>query len=133
MKSKRKFCRQSCSKNFDTFWWLSKFSFHHKWNDAWLLEINCYIRVASGVAKRLKLRKLGNIKKIFKLHRIIAQCLLAPSPPKIEIPPALAKIPWKTEIERSALLHFVNDCRFNTNILQNLQVYSYISIFSRHF
>ena len=26
---------QSCSKYFEIFWWLSKFSFHHKWNKAW--------------------------------------------------------------------------------------------------
>ena len=39
-----------------------------------LLVINWYIRAASGVAKLLKgynLRKLGNIRKTLKLHRII--------------------------------------------------------------
>ena len=40
--------------NSENFWWLSKFSFHHKWNKAWLLVINWYIRVASGVAICLK-------------------------------------------------------------------------------
>ena len=47
---------------FKTFWWLSKFSFHHKWNAAWLLAINWYIRVASRFTEWLKtydLRKLG--------------------------------------------------------------------------
>ena len=36
-----------------------------------------YIRAASRVAERLKsydLRKLGNIRKVSKLHRMIAQC-----------------------------------------------------------
>ena len=52
------------------------------------------IRVASQVAEGLKtynLRKLGNIRKVPKLHRMIAQC---PAPPwygKIKIPLALAK------------------------------------------
>ena len=27
---------QSCSQYFGTVWWLSKFSFHHKWKEAWL-------------------------------------------------------------------------------------------------
>ena len=36
-------------------------SLSHKWNEAWLLVTNCYIRVASRVAERLKtLRILGN-------------------------------------------------------------------------
>ena len=54
-------------------------------------------------AKRLKtlwlkdLRKLGNIRRISKLHRIIAQRLIAP-PPKMKILPAPAKIPRKIEI-----------------------------------
>ena len=47
---------------FETFWWLRKFSFHHKWNEAWLLVINWYIRVASWVAQRLK----GTLMQIWK-------------------------------------------------------------------
>ena len=42
-----------------------------------------YIRVASRVAKRIKteiLRKLGNVRKVSKPHRMIAQC--PPPPPK---------------------------------------------------
>ena len=65
--------------NFETFWWLSKFSFHHKWNGAWLLVKNWYIRIVSRVTERLKtwdVRKLRTIRKISKLHRIIAKCLV---------------------------------------------------------
>ena len=64
------------------FWWLSKFSFHHKWNKVWLLVINWYIWVASWVAKWLKtldLRKLWNIRKTPKLHRIIHMLSLPPN------------------------------------------------------
>ena len=73
--SQRKFCKESCSYHFETFWWLSKVSFHHKWNEKWLLIINSYIRVALRVAKQLKiynLRKLGKTRRFSKLHRIIA-------------------------------------------------------------
>ena len=71
---------QSCSQYFETFWWLGKFSLHRKWNEAWLLVINWYMQVASRGAEQLKvlvsktwgLRKLGNIRKISKLHRTIA-------------------------------------------------------------
>ena len=48
---------------------------NHKWNQALLLLINWYLRDASPVAKRLKtkdVRKLGNIRKISKLHRNVA-------------------------------------------------------------
>ena len=58
-------------------WWFSKFFFHHKWNKAWLLVKNWYIWVASQVGNQLQtldLRKLGNIRKTLKLHRIIAKC-----------------------------------------------------------
>ena len=54
MISKRKFCRQSFSKYFETFWWLNEFFFHHKWNEAWFILINWYIWVVSRVAERLK-------------------------------------------------------------------------------
>ena len=54
----------SCSRYFQTIWWLLKFSFHHKWNEAWLLLINWYIRVVEG----LRLTQLGNIRKISKFH-----------------------------------------------------------------
>ena len=65
---------KSCSWYFQTFWWLNKFSFHHRWHEVWLLVINWYIRVAIRAVERLKtksLRKLGNIWKISKLHSII--------------------------------------------------------------
>ena len=39
---------------FETFWWLSKFSFHHKWNEVWLLVIHWHIQVASRVVEQLK-------------------------------------------------------------------------------
>ena len=37
IKWKRKFCRQSFSKYFETVWCFTKFSFHYKWNYAGLL------------------------------------------------------------------------------------------------
>ena len=40
IKSKRKLFGQSFSYYFETFWCFTKFSFHHKWNDARLLLIN---------------------------------------------------------------------------------------------
>ena len=40
--------------NILRLWWLSKFSFHLKWNKVWLLIINCHIRVATRFAERLK-------------------------------------------------------------------------------
>ena len=41
------------------------FTTTYKWNEAWLLVINWYIRVASGVAKQLlRLRNLGNQRKV---------------------------------------------------------------------
>ena len=54
---------------------VSKFSFNHKWNRPWLFVINWYIWVVSRVTWRLKtygLRKLENIRKILKRHRVIA-------------------------------------------------------------
>ena len=53
---------------------LGKLSSQHNWNEAWLLAINMVIRVSSRTAERLKtwdLRKLGNIRKILKLHTVI--------------------------------------------------------------
>ena len=49
---------QSCSYYFETFWWFRKFFFRHKWNEAWLLVIKWYIRVASRVDEQLE--TLGN-------------------------------------------------------------------------
>ena len=75
IKSKKKLCRQLYSWYFETFGWMNKFFFAHKWNEAWLLVINCYIRLASRVAEQLQtcdLRKLGNIREILKLHRLIS-------------------------------------------------------------
>ena len=45
---------QSCSQYFENFSWLEKFSFHSKWNEAWLLLINWYVRVTSRVAEQRK-------------------------------------------------------------------------------
>ena len=41
------------SQYFETFWWLSKLSFHHKWNEAQLLVKSWYVPVASQVAEQL--------------------------------------------------------------------------------
>ena len=56
---------------------MSKFSFHQKWNKAWLLVLNWYIWVVSRVSKQLiteDCRKLGKIRKISEHHRVIALC-----------------------------------------------------------
>ena len=37
IESKIKCCRQSWSEYFENFWCLIKFSFDHKWNQAWLI------------------------------------------------------------------------------------------------
>ena len=47
------------------FWWMSKFSFHHKWNEAWLLLVNWYIRVASQVAENLGNLEISGKSQIF--------------------------------------------------------------------
>ena len=63
------------TKYFEAFWCFTKFSYHRKSNDVRLLLIKWYIPVASQVAKQLKtfnLRKLGNIRKVSKLHIILA-------------------------------------------------------------
>ena len=54
-------------------------------NEGILLVMNWYVRVLSQVPERLKLGKLGNIRKIQKIHRIIASCLVL-------LPKGLAKI-----------------------------------------
>ena len=60
---------------FWDFFWLSKFSFHHKWN--W------YIRVASEVA----------------WLKTLNYCLVLSAPLEIKILSVLGKIYWKIEIE----------------------------------
>ena len=44
------------------------------------------------------LRKLGNFKKVPKLHRIIAQCPVPPQK-KMKALPILAENSWKTDIK----------------------------------
>ena len=59
-----------------------------------------YIRVTSRVAKRLKtwdLRKLGNISKVSKPHRMIAQCPVPPAKMKGSL--ILAQNSGKTEMK----------------------------------
>ena len=45
---------QILSTKIRSFWRLNKFCVHHKWKEVGLGVINWYIRVASGLAKRLK-------------------------------------------------------------------------------
>ena len=47
----------------------------------------------------LRPRKLGNIRKISKLHRIIAQRSVPAPPPEMKILPALVKFSLKAETE----------------------------------
>ena len=58
----------------------NKFSFHHKWNDARLLLINMIYELSHDLPNNLShnLRKLGNIRKASKPHRMIAQYPLPP-------------------------------------------------------
>ena len=84
-----------------------------------------YIWIASRVVTRLKtldLRKLGNIRKVTELHRMIAQC-------PVPLPKQIFCYYWqkthkkqKLNFSRSALFHmktrvslkyFVNDCCYN--------------------
>ena len=126
---------ESCSQYFQTSWWLSKFSFHHKWNEAWLLVIKLYIRVASGAAKRIKTydpRKLGNIRKISKLHRNIAQGPVLPprnqnfaSTSKNLLKnrnrtfPAVLYFTWKPETAYNTLWMIAGECiRLDQDILK---------------
>ena len=41
---------QPCPWYFENVLGFTKFFFHHKWNEAWLIIINWYIQVASRVA-----------------------------------------------------------------------------------
>ena len=45
-----------------TFWWLSKFSPHLQWNEAWSFAVNWYTRVTPRASERLGplLVKIGN-------------------------------------------------------------------------
>ena len=61
-----------------------------------------YIRVASRVAERLKAydpRTLGNIRKVSKPYRMVAQC---PAPPemKVKVLSMLEKNYWNLQIKR---------------------------------
>ena len=69
-KSDIKICKKSWSKYFETFWHFTKFLFHHKWHQAWILVIYMLL----GSAKLLKtkdINKLENVRKISKLDGVI--------------------------------------------------------------
>ena len=58
---------------FISFWdflMVERIFFHHKGNEAWLLEINWYIRVAERV-NTYDFKKLWNISKISRFYGII--------------------------------------------------------------
>ena len=74
---------------------MSKFLFHHKWSEVWLLVKNWYKRVTSQDTVRITTYDLGNIRKILNFHIITALCLIL----------------WKTENE------FFPYCTISTNIL----------------
>ena len=61
-KNKIKFCKKSFS------------SFHHKWNKAWLLVTNWFIRVASWVVKQLKVNKSAQLRQ--RYHKTLSNILL---------------------------------------------------------
>ena len=110
---------------------MTKFSFHQKWNETWLLVINRYVRVPSGIAKRLKnyhISKLGNIRKLSKLHIMNALCLAFP--PKWKFCQCYQKAPekWKLNFSRNepfqvktkvCLKYFVNDCLWKQALASN--------------
>ena len=76
-KAKQNFADNHVDDILRVFLWLSKFSFHHKWKEEWLLVINWNIKVTTRSAKWLKtydIMKLGNIRKISKLQRLISPC-----------------------------------------------------------
>ena len=69
---------QFWSQYFETFWVLN-FFFHHKWNEPWLLVINMvYTSCPTNwrTTYDLDFEKSGKIRKISKLHRIIARVCL---------------------------------------------------------
>ena len=78
-------------------WEFLMFSFHHKWNEAWLLVINWYIQVASQVASWLKTWEIrevwNNVKTSWKYNLVPS---LRPKKKILSIP---AKDPLKIEID----------------------------------
>ena len=106
---------------FWTFWWLNKFFFHHKWNEAWLLVINRYIRFVSKITKQSKIwnfMKLENIRKISKFHKIIVQTLVLP-PLKWKFCQHLPKTPEKnhTNLIFPVVRYITGKLEFVPNIL----------------
>ena len=102
---------QSFSKYFETFWCSTKFSFHHKWNDARLLINMAYTRCLTTCRTTWYLASY-EIKKNDSLVPIL--------PAKIKILLILTKNSWKSVFFRSALFdmktrvslkHSVSDCR----------------------
>ena len=51
---------QSWTKHFETFWYFTKFSFHHKRNEAWLLVINMVYTSCLTSCRTTWVRILGN-------------------------------------------------------------------------
>ena len=96
---------------FGLFWWLCKFSFHNRWNEAWLLAINWYIPVTSRVAERLKTYQ-ENLKTADNY------CLLLSPFRKMKILLIPTKISWKTETELFHVVHYFTwKLQFASNIL----------------
>ena len=48
--------------------------FHHKWTNVQLLLINRIYEFPQELSNNLRLRKLGNIRKVSNLHRMIGYC-----------------------------------------------------------
>ena len=68
---------QSVSQYFETFRCFTEFFFYHKWKDGRLLLINIVFTsclMSCRTTYDLGSKKLGNIRKLSKLHRMIAQC-----------------------------------------------------------
>ena len=71
------------SQYFENIWCFTNISFRHKWNEAWLLLINWYIRFASPNTECLKsydLRKLRKFRIMLKLDGIKTRWNYSPVP-----------------------------------------------------
>ena len=93
---------------FETFCWLTKFFFHHKWNEAWLSITSWYIPAVSRVTKQFK--ELGSYetnKYQESLETLWSYCLMLNRPLEVKTLLVLAKI----------VRYFTRNLDFVSNVL----------------
>ena len=102
---------------FWDFWWLSKFSVHHKRNKAWLLLINWYIQVVSRVSEWLK----SDSGKSQNVIAFLPFTLSPPPPPEMKTLSVLEKIFSKIEIEFFPwCVSVLSMCAWNLEFFSNI-------------